>query len=302
MLGKKNTKAHIVPDTSFLVDLEGTEEANVRRLLEHGIALPPQPRVLLTLQEKLASGMTNIRTLADIIAQDPAITATLFTVVRGAAFRKFHPFDSLIRILQVIGVQQTTNLIRAIALSATVPSPVNRAAFENFWMRSQEIAELSMLIADERMQVCNIPPDQAYLVGVFHDCGIPVMMQRFPDYVLGMLAKIEEHGDTYAHEEDKRFNTDHCVIGYLVAKHWNLPNCICDTIRFHHETQRIETGASRTTAAILRLAVHIYHQDQLQEDVDWAKAKGDVLEELALSESTLPELIDIIFERYNKTS
>ena len=39
--------------------------------------------------------------------------------------------------------------------------------------RSHTIAQLAMLIADERQTVCNILPDQTYLAGIFHDCGVP---------------------------------------------------------------------------------------------------------------------------------
>ena len=37
-------------------------------------------------------------------------------------------------------------------------------------------------------------------------------------------------------EEDKKFNADHCVVGYIVARHWNLPDFIADAIRgYHHD-------------------------------------------------------------------
>ena len=44
------------------------------------------------------------------------------------------------------------------------------------------VAQMAMLVAEERVSVCNIFPDQAYLAGIFHDCGVPVLMQRFTTY------------------------------------------------------------------------------------------------------------------------
>ena len=55
-------------------------------------------------------------------------------------------------------------------------------------------------------------------------------------------------------------------------------------------------------AAILQLAVHIYHQELRFENPDWESIRAEVLEELGLSEESLPELVDIVRERYHTAS
>lgn len=286
-------------DKSLLVDLSGDEARSVKRLFEKGVTIPPQPRVLQELQEALGRGVADVRTLSRIISQDPGIVATLFKVVQSAAYRKFQPFTSLTRVLQAIGLQQTNNILRAITLASSLPAKHNRKAFEAYWARSQAIAELAMLVADERVTVCNIFPDQAYLAGVFLECGVPVLMQRFSTYCSSM--HLDEPGRwANLSEEDARFNADHCVVGYLVGKHWKLPDFICDAIRHHHEINRLDTHASRTMVAILQLAIHLYHQDLHLVYADWPEVSKDVLDELGLGEDSLPELMDIVLERYHK--
>lgn len=288
-------------DQSLLVDLSGEESKRVKRLFEKGVTIPPQPRVLQELQEALGRGVADVRVLSRIISQDPGIVATLFNVVQSAAYRDFQPFTSLTRVLQAIGLQQTANLVRAIALSSSLPAKHNRKAFESYWARSQAVAELAMLIADERVAVCNIFPDQAYLAGVFHDCGVPVLMQRFSTYCKAMQLDQQGRWANLA-EEDARFNADHCVIGYLVGKHWRLPDFICDAIRYHHEITRLENHASRTMVAILQLAIYFYHQDQRLAYAEWDDVCKDVLDELGLGQDSLPELADMVFERYHKAA
>ena len=154
-----------------------------------------------------------------------------------------------------------------------------------------------MLVAEERVAVCNIFPDQACLAGIFHDCGVPVLMQRFSTYCKDM--HLDEPGRwTDLAEEDRRFNADHCVVGYLVGKHWKLPDFICDTIRHHHDV-KLANHASRTMVAILQLAIYIYHLDRHLESPEWGATCPDVLEELGLSDETLPELIDVILEQHH---
>ena len=156
-----------------------------------------------------------------------------------------------------------------------------------------------MLIAEDRFMVCNIFPDQACLAGIFHDCGVPVLMQRFSTY--GKDMRLEDPGNwVNLAEEDARFNADHCVIGYLVAKHWRLPDFICDAVRFHHDRGRIDDHATRSMVAILQLAIQIYTMDQGHDNVEWTAVRGEVLEELGLRDEFLPELVDVILDRYHR--
>lgn len=288
-------------DKTFLSDLTSEEADRVRRLIERGVTIPAQPRVLLEFQEQLSRGVSDVRLLARIIGQDPGIGAMLFKVAQGVVFRGLQPLTSIEHILQAIGLRQAGNLVRAVALSSSVPAKHNRKAFEAYWARSQAVSELAMLIADERVAVCNIFPDQACLAGVFHDCGVPVLMQRFSSYCREM--NLEGPGNWIdLKKEDERFNADHCVIGYLVARHWKLPDFICDAIRFHHDMARINHHAARTMVAILQLAFHLYHHEQHLPSPEWPLVRNEVLDELGLGQDTLPELADIVLERYHSAA
>lgn len=288
-------------DKSLLSQLDDEECKKIKRLIEKGVTIPAQPRVLTQLQEALAAGVSDVRAIARIISQDPGIVAMLFKIVQSAVFKRFQPFVSLEHIVQAVGLHQTGNLVRAIALSSALPPKQNRKAFEAFWVRSQAISELAMLIAEERVAVCNIFPDQACLAGIFHDCGVPVLMQRFSTYCKDM--RLEEPGRWIdLAEEDARFNADHCVVGYLVGKHWRLPDFICDAIRYHHDIASIGHHAARTMVAILQLAIRFYYIDQHMETPEWSGVQGEVLDELGLGEDTLPELTDIVLDRYHNAA
>ena len=286
-------------DKTHLATLSEAEGKAVKRLFEKGVSIPPQPQILQDLYKKLMAGEADVRVYARVLAKDPGLVAMLFKLVQNAAYRRYQPFESVEHILQAIGLQQTANLVRVIALSSSMPAKHNRKAFEAFWSRSQAISELAMLVAEERVAVCNIFPDQAGLAGVVHDCGVPVLMQRFSTYCKDMC--LDEPGRwTDLAEEDRRFNADHCVVGYLVAKHWKLPNFICDAIRFHHDLVRIDNHAARSMVAVLQLAIQIYSLDQGYDNAEWATVSGAVLEELGLRDEFLPELIDVILDRYHR--
>ncbi len=272
------------------------EEQALKDLVSTGIKIPPQPRVLIELNEQLISGQFDVHSLSRIISQDPGIAAMLFKVVRSPVFGSGRNFDSLDKILMLIGVKQTFNLVRAIAASASITSPSRKAAYETFWERSRDVAQLAALIAEERVSVCNVFPDQAYLAGIFHDCGVPLLMQRFPDYCKAVELEDPRYGAALA-EEDARFNVDHSVVGYLVARHWNLPDFICSAIRYHHEPPPDEAGAVITLVAILQLAIHFHHHQMRSDDPPWTLLRDPVMTELGLAFEDDHEYFDQITER-----
>ncbi|MFA6970584.1 MAG: HDOD domain-containing protein [Gallionella sp.] len=268
----------------------------MQELVAKGIKLPPQPRVLLELQKKFADDDYSIKELVAIISDDPGITAMLFKTARSPIFRGGKNLDTLGQVLTLIGSKQTYNLIQAVSLSSTLTSKT-RKAFDVFWSRSQEIAQLASLIAAERVSICNIFPDQAYMAGIFHECGVPVLMQRFPSYCDKLKLDNACCWPSLS-EEDALFNVDHSSIGYLVARHWKLPDFVCKAILYHHDLPREETGTARTLGAILQLAIHFYHRIGRVEDPIWYKLRADVLEELGLDVESEQEYFEIIRDQF----
>ncbi len=289
------TAPSVLDITQSLGDID---TARIKRLLEGGIRIPAQPRVLDELRKLMARKEMDVRLLARTINQDPGLTALLFQVVGNAAYRQHQPFETVEQILHAVGIRQTFNLVQAIALRSAGDLRKHRAVYEAYWARSHAIGQLAMLIADERIAVCNIFPDQAYLAGVFHDCGVPLLMQRFPTYCQEM--RLGEAGRwTDLAEEDRKFNTDHCVIGYLVARHWCLPDFICDAIRYHHAIGELGMHDARSMVAILQLAVEIHYRTMHAANPEWERVKAEVLPELGLDEDSLPEFVDVVVERFD---
>lgn len=278
--------------------LDDEAAKKMKRLIERGVKIPPQPRVLEELRKHLQRKEFDVRLLSRVINQDAGITAMLFKVVTSAAYKQHQPFETVEQILHAVGVRQTFNLVQAISLAAEGDLKKNPQVYEAFWARSQAVAQLAMLIADERIAVCNIFPDQAYLAGIFHDCGVLLLMQRFSSYCAEMLLGQPGRWVELA-EEDRKFNADHCVVGYIVARHWHLPDFICDAIRYHHDIRELGLHASRTMVAILQLAVDIYYRDQRVANPEWELVREEVLSELGMSDDGLLEFVDVIIERFH---
>ncbi len=272
----------------------------MKDLVAKGIKIPPQPKVLVDLNKTLASDNYDVRSLAQIIAADPGITAMLFKAARSPVFGRGKKLDNLEQIIMVVGVKQTFNLVQAMALSSAV-SDKSRKAFDIFWTRSQEVAQMAALIARDRVSICNVFPDQAYMAGIFHECGVPLLMQRFPDYCKSLHLDNACCWPNLA-EEDAKFSVDHCSIGYIVARHWNLPDFVCAAIQYHHELPREEVGTACTLVAILQLGIHFYHRISNIDDPLWAKIGGAVLSELGIHANEEQNYFEEISEQFLEKS
>ena len=257
------------------------EGQKVRRLVEKGIKLPPQPAVLEELHHLLTRGVSDVRILARSISQDPAWSLHCSRSHRAVPSRTCSPSSRSSTSCRRSASKADLNIVQAVSLANAVPAKHNAKAFEAFWVRSRAVAQMAMLIAEERVSVCNIFPDQAYLAGIFHDCGVPVLMQRF-HHLLQAMHLDEPGGGPIWPEEDQRFNADHCVVGYLVGKHWKLPEFICDAIRYHHEIGSMGSHAARTMVAIVQLAIHLYYLDAHADNPGVGAVRDDVAEELGL--------------------
>ncbi|THF62376.1 HDOD domain-containing protein [Pseudothauera nasutitermitis] len=262
-----------------------------------GIRIPPQPQVLVELVQLLADDDYDSREVAGVIAKDPGLSAMVFKIVRSPVFYRGRAApDTLEQSVIRLGFQQTLNIARAVALSTSIGQET-RPAYEKFWQRSRELAQLASLVAAERVSVCNIFPDQAYMAGVFFDCGVPVLMQRFPDYCKTLL--LDGRLDFPSlREEDQRFNVDHCSIGYLVARHWHLPEFIAQAILHHDTVPHDELGAVRSLVAIVHLAAHARMNMLKVYDYNWDRIGGEVLAELGLHPDDLPGYLADLRERF----
>lgn len=277
---------------------QSTDLQLFKGLTERGLKLPPQPKVVEDLQKCRLRQEKDLRVVARIISQDAGIVALLFRAVRSSAYCEHPPFRSIEDILHALGMNRVFNLVQAIALTSGSMSRVQRKTYEHFWANSTAVAQLAMLVAKDRVTVCNVFPDEAYLAGIFHDCGVPLLMERFPTYCRKLDLDRQELWFSIA-EEDLCYQTDHSVVGYFVAKYWKLPTFICNAIRFHHNLERIDEHNERSLVAILQMAIKLHCRSLHVVHREWPDTEAQVLEELGLDEATFPEFSDEILEQYN---
>lgn len=259
------------------------------------VLLPPKPRLLLEIENLMRNPDFEVAHLADCISRDPGVLAALFKVCRSPAYSRGRAPTNAEQVLMLVGLNQAVNLVRGISIRQAAGGPGPQ--MERFWLRCEAIAGIAAQVAGERVSVCNVFPDQAYLAAMFHDCGVPLLTQRFDDY-WGTLSLDDESVWVDVALENVRYRLDHATVGYWVARNWGLPELIVQAIRYHHEMPEDDTYGLRSTIGIVALATHIYLHNKGLPDPIWTMRSGEVLEELGIHASALDEYIDDINEQH----
>lgn len=269
------------------------EHQQLEALLGSGIKIPPQPRVLLEIDELLQQDDFSLKDLAKVIGKDVGLTAAVFRIANSPGLGSSRRIDSLDQAISMLGSGPLVNMVKCSVLRQSLGGDAE--VFVRFWEHAGDIASLAAAIAKKLRSVCNIFPDQAYAAGLFMDCGVPVLMQRFPEYCREYRSS-NLSGWPNLTLEDQQVDCSHTAIGYFIAKHWRLPDFIAISIRDHHDA--VPHGyAMRTMSSILLMAMHLrtlHHK--WSPDPEWVLYRDIVLEELGLSEEGLPEFEDEMLE------
>jgi HD-like signal output (HDOD) protein len=266
------------------MELSPLEQQQLDAIAASGLQIPPRPQVVTEVQNLLAQPDADNRAIARLISRDVKLTGSVFKTVNSAAYGLRRKVDSVEQALSLLGHRQMGTVINAAGLRQQLGGETAR--FERFWERSTDIATLCSIVAEQAPGIEALSADHAYMVGLFHDCGVPVLMQHIPGYCAALAQK---HGPVPSVlDQDDNFSTSHCLVGHMVAEQWNLPDPICHAIRSHHYVLT-ESSEARAASAVLQLAMHVYNINTTQEDAEWTYQFAPVLAELGVGEENLEE-------------
>lgn len=270
-------------------------EEQIAKILQ-GISVPPQPQILVDLQMEQIMPDPDIGRIADLISKDVGLAGTMLKFVNSPFYGLGNKITSITQAVSLLGINTVVNILNGLAIKGEM-SDENIVALTGFWDTANDIA---LVCANVAKKVGYPTPDEAYTLGLFHNAGIPLMMQRFENYLEVMEEAYGADHERVIDVENEKFNTNHCVIGYYTSKSWNLPIHICQVIAEHHNTHRIfstkdgRNQQQKTLLAILKVAEHICGNYRIfghqETDCEWDNNESDILEHLGLTAYDMDDL------------
>lgn len=270
--------------------------SDVDNLIERSIldvGIPPCPVILDRFINEARKDEPDFNRLANIIGSDVGLSAGLIKTANSPYFGMRQRVRSVNEALTILGLKSASRAVAGIILRKAFPNVPN---LERFWDASARIALLSGWLA-QQLDLRGLRAEDTYTFGLFRDCGIPVLLGRFPEYERLLMKANSDDKNGFIEIENSEIPTNHAMVGCILAQSWWLPEEICLAIRNHHDLVALESASSqlpmlsRRLVAVSQLAEHmVQRQLGLSLTQEWVKLGDACMQLLDLDEARLEEL------------
>jgi len=173
--------------------------------------------------------------LNQVISLDPVLMGRVMKLINSAYYSLNNQITSLVRAIIMLGINTVKNLALSTAVLGQLGKKSNFHALniDGFWLHSLCVGVTAKLIAARRKRDAK-SLEEYFVSGLLHDIGkIPLNNKLPTEYVEGLALTDREHVPLYLAEE-RTMEVNHCEVGRLIIKNWNLGPQMGDTIFFHH--------------------------------------------------------------------
>lgn len=222
--------------------------------------LPAMPNVIMHALNVIKDPESSLKELAKIISYDQSLSTKVLTLVNSAYYGFSQQITSINRAISLIGMSKAKNLIMTVAMR---PMLMNQGDKE-LWKHSIMTAVGCEYIA-KNFKIMDV--DEAFVIGFLHDLGKVVLNLKDAK----LYEKVKETALTNPNIleiERVYFGADHCQMGSILTKRWQLPLLVNNTVKYHHAPNLSSMPTACTLVYFVDLLVkENFEPDNLNEDV-----------------------------------
>lgn len=266
---------------------EYLKDTKLQALVGQMRVLPSFPLVYHEIMKELGGEDPSIERLAQIIAEDPSMTAKLLQIANsaagGRASKAANPFDAV----QFVGL----SAVRSLALSAHIfrsfeQVKLSEFSLSNLWDHTVR----SGIIASTILQVERADPadaEEAHIAGMLHDLGKLMLADSMPERFHQALALANERNLSSEQAELEVFGANHAGVAAYLLSLWGLPVTIVEAVAFHHTP-----SSSEKIAFGPLMAVHVANVLEHELSPDKLPYPAPALDESYLAALGVQDRID----------
>jgi len=271
-----------------------TVDEKVLADIGRGFSVPPQPKLLLELRQLITSKESDINKIADTIVKDVSVSAMILKTINSPVYGLSRSISDIHQAARYIGIHGVLSLVTNTLIRQSFDQNDCNIALEEFWDNASNIANACVTISKRVKQP--LSSDKLFSIGLFHDCGIPVMANKFADYTDTYEHALQTPSETLTNIEESAYQVNHATIGYYVASSWRLPKDICQIVLSHHDRQFLDIINNKPEQfyfAVLKLAENIVHNHKhFRDSADWSYVRDSVFTLLDFDDDDLCDLME----------
>ncbi len=240
--------------------------------------------------------------LNQVISLDPVLMGRVMKLINSAYYSLPNQITSLVRAIIMLGINTVKNLALSTAVLGNLTSKNNFQALniDGFWRHSLCVGVTAKLLAVKRKRDVK-QLEEYFVAGLLHDVGkIPLNNKLSAEYIEALSLTDREHLSLYIGEE-RTTGVNHCEVGRLIIKNWNLGAVMEDVVFFHHFLDQYP-GANRDMLLTVAAANFFANTNQIGFSGDRypEKLPEYVFEELGIGWEDLEALEDSVNKEIDK--
>lgn len=187
---------------------------------------PAMPNIIMRALNVMKDPESGIKELGRIISYDQSLSTKVLTLVNSAYYGFSQQITSINRALSLIGMSKTKNLILTVAMR---PMLMNQGDKE-LWRHSIRTAVGCEYLA-KYLKIMDV--DEAFVIGFLHDLG-KVVLNLKDARLYEQVKNMAKMNSNILELEQTYFGANHCQMGSILTKRWQLPLLINNVTKYHH--------------------------------------------------------------------
>lgn len=266
------------------------QEDKLRKAFDsiRGIRIPELPGEIIELDRELKSKLCNTYTVAKIIERNATLAGEVIRLANSPMMKLREPAHTIRDAINVIGLDNIYNLVVSAAYQRIFGSD---RLYKDILTHSVDVGFVMAYLSE---WVEGVSRDEAYMVGLFHNIGALMYASKNAQAYTKLFSSSMSFPVSIIQKEEELMGSNHCLVGILIAKKWNLPYEVINTIMLHHveKVSSIQDDKVRALVAMIKVANAVVAEVSLgayrgQEMKDYEK---DGAHELMIDFDTVKEL------------
>jgi putative nucleotidyltransferase with HDIG domain len=215
------------------------------------------PHIAIKLTKLISDENSTMQDFEKMIRMDPTLVLRILRGANSPYYGLRQKVNSIARAVVVIGINNLRNMIVTDGLKNIFKerNGTNNFSRNHLWLHCVAVSICSQMIME---RIFGLNGENAFLCGILHDIGMIVEDQTANDLFSQVCNTYDDNSRPITDHEKEIIGTDHCKIGYLLAKDWQLPVEVQEGIYHHHKT--LDQVSPSSITGVIQLAEYIVSQ------------------------------------------